>query len=44
MVQELQGDSIELWFLGRMVEFIDKDKFENKIKIFNSISDLVCHI
>ena len=23
---------------------IDKDKFENKIKIFNSISDLVCHI
>lgn len=44
MIQELQGDSIELWFLGRMVEFIDKDKFENKIKIFNSISDLVCHI
>lgn len=44
MIQELQGDSIELWFLGIMVEFIDKDKFENKIKIFNSISDLVCHI
>ncbi len=44
MIQELQGDLIELWFLGRMVEFIDKDKFENKIKIFNSISDLVCHI
>ena len=44
MIQELQGDSIELWFLGRMVEFIDKDKFKNKIKIFNSISDLVRHI
>ncbi len=44
MIQELQGDSIELWFLGRMVEFIDKDKFDNKIKIFNSISDLVRHI
>jgi DNA-binding transcriptional MerR regulator len=44
MIQELKGDTIELWYIGRMVEFIDKDKFENKIKIFNSISDLVSQI
>lgn len=44
MIQELQGDTIELWFIGRMVEFIDKNKFENKIKVFNSITELVNQI
>lgn len=44
MIQELQGDTIELWYIGRMVEFIDKNKFENKIKVFNSITELVNQI
>ncbi len=41
MIQELQSDTIELWFIGKMVEFIDVVRFENKIKIFKSIADLV---
>lgn len=41
MIQELEGDTIDLWFVGRMVEYIDKEHFVNKIKIFHSISDLV---
>lgn len=44
MIQELQGDSIELWFVGRMVEYIDKVYFVNKIRTFNSIPDLVEHL
>jgi methanogenic corrinoid protein MtbC1 len=41
MTEELIDEETELWFLGRMVEFIDKDKLNNKITIFNSIPELV---
>ncbi len=44
MIQQLQGDTIELWYIGRMVEFIDRDRFKNKIKIFQSMADLVAQI
>lgn len=44
MIQQLKGDTIELWYIGRMVEFIDKNRFKDKIKIFHSIDDLVAEI
>jgi methanogenic corrinoid protein MtbC1 len=31
----------QIWFLGRMTEFIDPKSLSNKISVFNSISDLV---
>jgi len=31
----------QIWFLGRMTEFIDTTNLSSKISIFNSISDLV---
>jgi DNA-binding transcriptional MerR regulator len=44
MIQELLDENTELWYVGRMVEFISKDDFSDKIKIFHSISALVDHI
>jgi DNA-binding transcriptional MerR regulator len=44
MIQELMDENTELWYVGRMVEFISKDDFSDKIKIFHSITDLVDHI
>jgi hypothetical protein len=40
MTEELIDEETELWFLGRMVEFIDKDKLNNKMSL-NSIPELV---
>jgi len=44
MIQELLDENTELWYVGRMVEFISKDDFSDKIKIFHSITALVDHI
>ena len=44
MIQELHQEGIELWYIGRMVEFINKDRFQDKIKTFESIADLVNQI
>lgn len=44
MIEELAGEHIELWFIGRMVEFIKTDNFGNSIKIFRSITELVAEI
>ncbi len=44
MIKELSGEHIELWFIGRMVEFIKTDNFGNSIKIFRSIAELVKEI
>ena len=44
MIQELLDENTELWYVGRMVEFISKDVFSDKIKIFHSITDLVDQI
>ena len=41
MSDELLDDSTELWYIGRMVEFINKDKLPQQITTFNSISELV---
>jgi DNA-binding transcriptional MerR regulator len=41
MIAELFDENTELWYVGRMVEFIKQDGFSNKIKIFDTIADLV---
>ena len=41
MIAELFDENTELWYVGRMVEFIKQDSFSDKIKIFNTIDDLV---
>ena len=41
MIAELADENTELWYVGRMVEFIKQDGFSDKIKIFNTIDDLV---
>lgn len=44
MSDELVDDKTQLWFTGRMVEFINKEGLSDKISIFNSISELVDEI
>lgn len=44
MIQELIDENTELWYVGRMTEFIKQDGFSDKIKVFNSITDLVDYI
>jgi DNA-binding transcriptional MerR regulator len=41
MIAELADENTELWYVGRMVEFIKRDGFSDKIKIFLSIAELV---
>ena len=41
MSEELRDDSTELWYIGRMVEFVKKEKLPQGITIFNSINELV---
>ncbi|MFE3868626.1 MerR family transcriptional regulator [Flavobacterium sp. LS2P90] len=41
MIDELVDDTTELWFTGRLTEFIKKEGLSDKISIFNSISELL---
>jgi methanogenic corrinoid protein MtbC1 len=41
MTNELVDDTTELWFAGRLVEFIKREGLSDKISIFDSISELV---
>lgn len=41
MTNELIDDTTELWFAGRLVEFIKKDGISDKISLFDSISQLI---
>jgi DNA-binding transcriptional MerR regulator len=41
MSEELLDETTELWYIGRMVEFIKKDELPEQITIFNSISELI---
>lgn len=41
MSDELVDENTQLWFTGRLVEFINKEGLSDKISIFNSISELV---
>ncbi|MDI5898355.1 MerR family transcriptional regulator [Flavobacterium yafengii] len=44
MADELLDENTELWYTGRLVEFINKEGLSDKISIFNSISELVDEI
>jgi len=44
MSNELLDDTTELWYIGRMVEFINASKKSDRMSIFHSINDLVDHI
>jgi DNA-binding transcriptional MerR regulator len=41
MCKELLGDQSEIWLLGRMTEYVDKETIPSGVRFFNSISDLV---
>jgi DNA-binding transcriptional MerR regulator len=41
MSEELIDENTELWYIGRMTEFVKKEELSDKISIFNSISELV---
>lgn len=41
MSAELVDENTELWYIGRMTEFVKKEELSDKISIFNSISELV---
>lgn len=44
MIEELMDENTELWYVGRMTEFIKKDGLSDSVKVFNSITDLIEHI
>jgi DNA-binding transcriptional MerR regulator len=44
MTTELVDDNTELWFTGRLVEFINREELSDKISIFDSISELMGQI
>jgi hypothetical protein len=41
MESELLGDRTQLWFIGRLVENINKEKIATETHIFESITELV---
>lgn len=41
MAEELLDDNTELWYLGRLAEFIDRKGISDKITVFDSITELV---
>lgn len=41
MESELLGDGTKLWFIGRLVENINKDKIAEETRVFDSITELV---
>ena len=41
MVEELLDESTQLWYLGRLTEFINREGLSPNISIFDSITDLV---
>ena len=44
MTVELLDDTTEVWFIGRLVEFIKKEGLSDRITIFSSITELVDQI
>ncbi|MGO4818924.1 MerR family transcriptional regulator [Flavobacterium sp. W22_SRS_FP1] len=41
MAEELLDDNTELWYLGRLTEFIEREGLSDKISVFDSVSELV---
>jgi DNA-binding transcriptional MerR regulator len=44
MTVELLDESTELWYIGRLVEFINQEELPERISTFNSIAELVDRI
>jgi DNA-binding transcriptional MerR regulator len=44
MIEVLMDENTELWYVGRMTEFIKKEGLPDSVKVFNSITDLIEHI
>ena len=44
MKQELEDDTTQLWFTGRMAAYIDAAKFSEKLLVFDSIESLVAAV
>ncbi|RTZ07624.1 MerR family transcriptional regulator [Flavobacterium sp. GSP6] len=41
MSNELVDDTTELWYIGRMIEFIKREELSDRITLFSSITELV---
>ncbi|WP_367773975.1 MerR family transcriptional regulator [Flavobacterium sp. WC2421] len=41
MITQLLDENTSLWYIGRLAEFIHMEKRDDKVVVFNSISDLV---
>jgi DNA-binding transcriptional MerR regulator len=41
MSDELVDETTELWYIGRMVEFIKKEELSDRVTLFSSITELV---
>ncbi|RTY74805.1 MerR family transcriptional regulator [Flavobacterium sp. LS1P28] len=41
MSDELVDDTTELWYIGRMIEFIKEEELSDRITLFSSITELV---
>jgi DNA-binding transcriptional MerR regulator len=41
MAEELLDENTELWYLGRLAEFIDREGLSDKISVFDSVAELV---
>jgi DNA-binding transcriptional MerR regulator len=44
MVLELSDQNTQLWFIGRMGQYISKDKISERLSVFSSINELVENI
>ncbi|MEY4963808.1 MAG: hypothetical protein RLZZ323_1127 [Bacteroidota bacterium] len=44
MKQELEDDTTQLWFTGRMAAYIDSTKFSEQLLVFDSIESLVAAV
>lgn len=44
MAAELLDDRTELWYIGRLVEFIKREELSEKISIFTSMTELIDNI
>ena len=41
MAEQLLDENTELWYIGRLTEFIEREGISDKISVFDSIAELV---
>jgi hypothetical protein len=44
MISELSDENTHLWYIGRMGQYISKDKISDRLSVFSSINELVENI